>query len=312
MSNRNALLPTLGCPVPDPELGDLLPREVCDVPDSAWWSRRLTDGDITTEAVKAAKPQEPNNGDRLQQHPRGHPCFAISRRMDNSAANRASSAMHRRYRGFLARGDGLITVLNFCALNQIKYRGYLMPITEGQLLEIMPNARSQAGVFISALNTAMLRFSINTPKRAAAFLAQVGHESGQLHYVRELGSDQYLSKYDTGTLAARLGNTPALDGDGQKYRGRGLIQITGRDNYLQCSLGLFGDDRLVFVPQLLEQPQWAAESAAWFWEQNGLNELADRDQFNSITRRINGGLNGLQDRLQLWARARAVLCQPSV
>ncbi|MGB6215696.1 MULTISPECIES: glycoside hydrolase family 19 protein [Pseudomonas] len=187
-----------------------------------------------------------------------------------------------------------------------------MPITEGQLLEIMPNARSQAGVFISALNTAMLRFSINTPKRAAAFLAQVGHESGQLHYVRELGSDQYLNKYDTGTLAARLGNTPALDGDGQKYRGRGLIQITGRDNYLQCSLGLFGDDRLVFVPQLLEQPQWAAESAAWFWEQNGLNELADRDQFNSITRRINGGLNGLQDRLQLWARARAVLCQPSV
>ncbi|WP_411960503.1 glycoside hydrolase family 19 protein [Pseudomonas mandelii] len=187
-----------------------------------------------------------------------------------------------------------------------------MTVTQQLLETIMPNARSQAGVFISALNTAMLRFSINTPKRAAAFLAQVGHESGQLHYVRELGSDQYLSKYDTGTLAARLGNTPALDGDGQKYRGRGLIQITGRDNYLQCSLGLFGDDRLVFVPQLLEQPQWAAESAAWFWEQNGLNELADRDQFNSITRRINGGLNGLQDRLQLWARARAVLCQPSV
>lgn len=187
-----------------------------------------------------------------------------------------------------------------------------MTVTQQLLETIMPNARSQAGVFISALNTAMLRFSINTPKRAAAFLAQVGHESGQLHYVRELGSDQYLSKYDTGTLAARLGNTPALDGDGQKYRGRGLIQITGRDNYLQCSLGLFGDDRLVFVPQLLEQPQWAAESAAWFWQQNGLNELADRDQFNSITRRINGGLNGLQDRLQLWARARAVLCQPSV
>lgn len=187
-----------------------------------------------------------------------------------------------------------------------------MTVTQQLLETIMPNARSQAGVFISALNTAMLRFSINTPKRAAAFLAQVGHESGQLHYVRELGSDQYLSKYDIGTLAARLGNTPALDGDGQKYRGRGLIQITGRDNYLQCSLGLFGDDRLVFVPQLLEQPQWAAESAAWFWQQNGLNELADRDQFNSITRRINGGLNGLQDRLQLWARARAVLCQPSV
>ncbi|MHC8378808.1 glycoside hydrolase family 19 protein [Pseudomonas sp. MDT1-16] len=187
-----------------------------------------------------------------------------------------------------------------------------MYISDIQLKEIMPSARSQAGVFISVLNTAMSHRNINTPKRIAAFLAQVGHESGQLQYVRELGSAQYMSKYDTGALAVRLGNTLEPDGDGQKYRGRGLIQITGRDNYLQCSLGLFGDDRLLFLPELLEQPQWAAESAAWFWEQNGFNELADRDQFNSITRRINGGLNGLQDRLQLWARARAVLCPPSV
>jgi putative chitinase len=187
-----------------------------------------------------------------------------------------------------------------------------MTVTQQQLQIVMPNARSQAGVFISALNTAMSHRNINTPKRIAAFLAQVGHESGQLQYVRELGGAQYLSKYDTGALAVRLGNTPEPDGDGQKYRGRGLIQITGRDNYRQCGLGLFGDDRLLFLPELLEQPQWAAESAAWFWEQNGFNELADRDQFNSITRRINGGLNGLQDRLQLWARARAVLCQPSV
>lgn len=187
-----------------------------------------------------------------------------------------------------------------------------MPLTVLQLQQILPNARSQAGVFISALNSAMDGHDINTPKRSAAFLAQVGHESGQLHYVRELGGDQYLSRYDTGTLAARLGNTPMPDGDGQRYRGRGLIQITGHHNYQQCSLGLFGDERLLQLPELLEQPQWAAESAAWFWGQNGLNELADRDQFNSITRRINGGLNGLQDRLQLWARARAVLCQPSV
>ena len=186
-----------------------------------------------------------------------------------------------------------------------------LPLTSAQLQQLFPNARTQAGVFISALNTAMTHRNINTPKRIAAFLAQVGHESGQLQYVRELGSDQYLSKYDTGSFAARLGNTPQADGDGQKYRGRGLIQITGRDNYRTCSLGLFGDDRLLFIPELLEKPQWAAESAAWFWEQKGLNELADRDQFNSITRRINGGLNGLEDRLQLWARARALLCQPS-
>ncbi|MBD8254410.1 glycoside hydrolase family 19 protein [Pseudomonas fluorescens] len=186
-----------------------------------------------------------------------------------------------------------------------------MPITEQQLQRIMPNARRQAGVFVSALNAAMINRKINTPKRQAAFLAQVGHESGQLQYVRELGSDQYLSKYDTGALAAKLGNTPEADGDGQRYRGRGLIQVTGHDNYLRCSLALFGDERLLRTPELLEQPQWAAESAAWFWSVNGLNALADQDQFNTITRRINGGLNGLEDRLQLWGRARAVLCVSS-
>lgn len=181
-------------------------------------------------------------------------------------------------------------------------------MTLAQLQQVFPRARSLAGVFISSLNLAMLNRQINTPQRAAAFLAQIGHESGELHYVRELGSDQYLSKYDTGTLAARLGNTPEADGDGQKFRGRGLIQITGRRNYLACSQALFGDDHLLLQPQLLEQPQWACESAAWFWQSNGLNELADKGQFTTITRRINGGLNGLDDRLQLWARAKAVLC----
>ena len=80
----------------------------------------------------------------------------------------------------------------------------------------MPNARRQAGVFVSALNAAMVHRQIDTPKRQAAFLAQVGHESGQLQYVRELGGDQYLSKYDTGSLASKLGNTPEPDGDGQR------------------------------------------------------------------------------------------------
>ncbi|KPA87013.1 hypothetical protein PF66_06450, partial [Pseudomonas asplenii] len=80
-----------------------------------------------------------------------------------------------------------------------------MTVTVQQLQQILPNAGKKAGVFVSALNAAMDRRQINTPKRAAAFLAQVGHESAQLLYVRELGSDQYLSKYDTGTLAARLG-----------------------------------------------------------------------------------------------------------
>ena len=183
-----------------------------------------------------------------------------------------------------------------------------MVLSEQQLVKVLPNSRLKAGVFISALNTAMSHHQITTPERTAAFLAQIGHESAQLLYVREMGSDHYLSKYDTGGLAARLGNTSEADGDGQLYRGRGLIQITGRHNYLVCSQALFGDDRLLRDPTLLEQPQWAAESAAWFWQSNGLSELADKDQFTAITRRINGGLNGLEDRLRLWARAKAVLC----
>jgi predicted chitinase len=114
-----------------------------------------------------------------------------------------------------------------------------MVITLPQLTQIMPGASLKAGVFLPTLNLAFARYGINSPRRAAAFLAQVGHESAELRYVRELGSGQYLSKYDTGVLAARLGNTVEADGDGQKYRGRGLIQITGRRNYQACSQALF-------------------------------------------------------------------------
>lgn len=182
-----------------------------------------------------------------------------------------------------------------------------MQITEQQLLHVMPNARRNAGVFVSAINAMSHRWQINTAKRMAAFLAQIGHESGQLRYVRELGGDNYLAKYDTGKLAERLGNTPEADGDGQRYRGRGLIQITGRYNYLKCSVGLFGNDRLLYEPELLEQPQWAAESAGWFWFVKGLNVMADAHDLVGITRIINGGENGLADRRELWARAREVI-----
>lgn len=100
-----------------------------------------------------------------------------------------------------------------------------------------------------------------------------------------------------------LGNT--VPGDGRKYCGRGLIQITGRANYAKCGEALSLD--LISNPELLELPQHAVMSAAWFWKQKGLNDLADRDEFNTITRRINGGLNGLADWLALLEKARAVL-----
>lgn len=183
----------------------------------------------------------------------------------------------------------------------------MMSITEKQLLQILPNAGRQAGVFVPALNAAMGKYSIIARLRMAAFIAQVGHESGQLRYVRELGSDAYLSRYDTGRLAQRLGNTPEADGDGQKYRGRGLIQVTGRDNYAACSEALFGDARLLSTPELLEHPVYAAMSAGWFWQRAGLNSLADRGDFLAITKRINGGTNGLSDREALYKRALEVL-----
>ena len=180
-----------------------------------------------------------------------------------------------------------------------------MPITALQLQQILPNAGQSAGVFVPVLNTAMVHYQIVGTKRMAAFIAQIGHESGQFRYVRELGNDQYLSKYDTGALAKRLGNTSEADGDGQKYRGRGLIQITGRANYMTCGEALALD--LLNQPELLEKPQHACMSAAWYWASKGLNTLADTDQFDKITQRINGGQNGAADRQALYARALKVL-----
>lgn len=176
-----------------------------------------------------------------------------------------------------------------------------MPITEQQLLRILPNAGRQAGVFVPVLNTAMSKYGIVTIARIAAFIAQVGHESGQLRYVREIwGPTAQQAGYEG---RADLGNT--VKGDGSKYRGRGLIQITGRANYAACGEALGLD--LINQPELLEQPQHAAMSAAWFWSTKGLNTLADKGEFVKITRRVNGGVNGLEDRQRLYAQAQKVL-----
>lgn len=182
-----------------------------------------------------------------------------------------------------------------------------MRLTLEQLENAIPLAGDRAKVFHPHLADAMEQYEINTANRMAAFLAQIAHESGSLRYVRELGSDKYLSKYDTGRLAERLGNTPDADGDGQKYRGRGLIQITGYDNYLQCSVALFGNRTLITQPELLEEPKYASLSAAWFWQSRHLNELADKGLFRTITQRINGGMNGYEDRLAHYERASLAL-----
>ncbi|EXF95814.1 hypothetical protein HK44_020745 [Pseudomonas fluorescens HK44] len=202
-----------------------------------------------------------------------------------------------------------------------------MPITQQQLLQIFPNAGPVAGVFVPVLNTAMGRFQIITVRRIAAFIAQVGHESGQLARVVEnlnYGAPGLMATWPNRfpadlaaacarqpekianiAYASRMGNGNSTSGDGWMYRGRGLIQITGRANYQECGDALGVD--LVGNPDLLTQPQYAALSAAWFWSINGLNTLADAGNFTGITQRINGGQNGAADRLNLYNTALKVL-----
>lgn len=172
-----------------------------------------------------------------------------------------------------------------------------MNLTLEQLIKIMPFSKKRAAVFLPHLVAAMKEFNINTPARQASFLSQVGHESGQLLYVREIADG---SAYE---MRKDLGNT--WPGDGRRYRGRGLIQITGRANYTACGMAL--DLDIVEHPEILETPENACRSAGWFWANHGLNELADEGDQVKVTRRINGGKNGLADRLDLFERAKKVL-----
>lgn len=169
-----------------------------------------------------------------------------------------------------------------------------MKVTLDQLKAIYKEGDAKRiSLFLEPINKAIHEYEINTPQRLRMFLAQIGHESGQLRYVRELASGEaYEGRSD-------LGNTET--GDGIKYKGRGLIQITGKRNYALCSLAL--DLPLLENPELLEQPLYAALSAGWFWKNSNLNSLADLNLFKEVTKRINGGYNGYADRYKLYQRA---------
>jgi len=156
------------------------------------------------------------------------------------------------------------------------------------------------------LADACQRYSINTPARLAAFLAQIGHESGGLQYTREIAEGlAYEGRQD-------LGNTQP--GDGPRFRGRGLLQVTGRSNYAAVSAALGVD--FVAKPGLLEQPTFAALSAAHWWHAHGCNAFADAGQFDQLSRLINRGnafaakpANGEADRRIRWERAKAALAK---
>ena len=166
----------------------------------------------------------------------------------------------------------------------------------------------RAETFAGPLSEACALFEINTPERLAPFIANIGHESGSLRWLAEIwGPTPAQQRYEG---RKDLGNTEP--GDGSRYRGRGILQTTGRANYreLRPALLLAGyQDVPDFEadPELLQLPRWAAASAGFFWHSRGLNELADAGNFERIVRRINGGTNGMADREQRLARARAAL-----
>ena len=175
-------------------------------------------------------------------------------------------------------------------------------MTKDQLKKIMPRLpEEKIDLYFPYLFEAMQMYEINTVLREAAFLAQIAHESVELRYMEEIASG--------GTYEGRtdLGNTQP--GDGKRYKGRGPIQLTGRRNYKK-----FGDLMrvdLVNHPEKAVLPEYCFKIAGLYWKLRKLNVLADAGRFREITRRINGGLNGLEDRMKYYALAKQVLTQCS-
>lgn len=209
------------------------------------------------------------------------------------------------------------------------------------LKQVFPNSTEEnRAKFAQPLQLAMIRYNIDNPKRIRAFLAQIGHESGQLSAVVEnlnysakglratfgkyFKTDAEAEKYARKpeaianiVYANRLGNGDTKSGDGWRYRGRGLIQITGKDNYTEASNKMYalplGVD-FIDEPELLATPEYAAQSAAWWWDNAGLNSISDQlggaddtEVFKRITKRVNGGYGGLDDRLAIYERAKTVI-----
>ncbi|WP_432813567.1 glycoside hydrolase family 19 protein [Pantanalinema sp. GBBB05] len=166
-----------------------------------------------------------------------------------------------------------------------------------ELLAIAPEAPvERAKLLVPQLNRTMLEFEITTPRRQAHFLAQIAHESDRFRALEEYASgSDYEWRMDLGNV---------FPGDGVRFKGRGLIQITGRTNYGECGRALGVD--LIKSPKRLSDPDLACRSAGWYWDNRKLNRDADRNDVYTITEVINGGYNGLDDRKELLVAAKRV------
>jgi len=173
------------------------------------------------------------------------------------------------------------------------------------LNKVTPNAKPQIAQGVAAyLKMYGPQFGVNTPARIAAFLAQGAHETAGFRSLKEwpkkgmIAGQQYEGRKD-------LGNT--VPGDGIKFAGRGIFQTTGRYNYAVLSKKLFSDDTLINKPELLELPQYAVLSALHYWNDKNLNAYADRGDTVTITRKINGGTNGLDQRLKYYSAFSSII-----
>lgn len=205
-------------------------------------------------------------------------------------------------------------------------------LTTSDIASLFPHASNPAG-WAAALDSACYRHGIASKVRLAAFLAQVGHESGgltrlveNLNYSEAALRAQWPSRFTPAQAAqwgrnashaasqqaianqaygGRLGNGLPATGDGWRFRGRGLIQLTGRTNYARCAAALMIP--LSDLPDYLETQVGAAEASAWWWEDAGCNALAEAGDFVVLTKRINGGTTGLDDRVALWEKATTLI-----
>lgn len=171
-------------------------------------------------------------------------------------------------------------------------------MTREQLKKIAIHATDKnIDKYLNYLNGYMHEYNICGRLRESAFLATIIHESGSFVYTKEIASGQaYEGRKD-------LGNNQI--GDGVRFKGRGLIQLTGRDNYLKASQAI--GVNFILNPELLETPQYAVQVSCWWWRKHGCNELADTQDIEAVTRRVNGGLNGIADRKKWYNLALEVL-----
>ena len=203
-----------------------------------------------------------------------------------------------------------------------------MQITRNQLNSIIPG-NQHLDKWLECLNTILVEYEIDSPERVAAFLAQCAHESAGFTAIKEnlnykaaslrkvfpkyFPTDELAEQYAHNQEAIanrvygnRMGNGDEHSGDGYAYCGRGLIQLTGHDNYKAFADSL--SSSMEEIVEFLQTFEGCVQSACWFWETNDLNALADSGDIKAMTKRINGGYIGLEDRIKHYNHALEVLC----